>query len=313
MTSPALEQLAGRVRSAARLVARAPSSIRDDGEDGPLPNGDHSGTAGGTITIAARQVILLGTISASGGAGLDGGDGFGGGDGGAGGTITLLAGNLDLAGKISADGGGGGMNGMCTANAGPDCSNPIPGNGGNGGTVTVQLLPPLNQGLRRQITALPGSGGFNSIAKNGQDGIAGTVVLSALSAAQGADLPDVLGRRHMERPAQLFLGVKSLSQQRGGELLFALMQLGERDLGSGPRSRDLCVEIAPDESAYRNQYHDPECNAGYPSELERGVVSNQDGRGHAANHMEIHPMPCGAITAKPGDNLPECIEEDDEE
>ena len=30
MTSPALEQLAGRVRSAARVVARAPSSVRDD-------------------------------------------------------------------------------------------------------------------------------------------------------------------------------------------------------------------------------------------------------------------------------------------
>ena len=30
MTSPALEQLAGRVQSAARVVARAPSSIRDD-------------------------------------------------------------------------------------------------------------------------------------------------------------------------------------------------------------------------------------------------------------------------------------------
>src|ERR1700733_6882935 len=30
MTSPALEQLAGRVRSAARMVARAPSSVRDD-------------------------------------------------------------------------------------------------------------------------------------------------------------------------------------------------------------------------------------------------------------------------------------------
>src|SRR6202012_5737811 len=30
MTSPALEQLAGRVRSAARSVARAPSSVRDD-------------------------------------------------------------------------------------------------------------------------------------------------------------------------------------------------------------------------------------------------------------------------------------------
>src|SRR5271168_5018112 len=30
MTAPALEQLAGRVRSAARVVARAPSSVRDD-------------------------------------------------------------------------------------------------------------------------------------------------------------------------------------------------------------------------------------------------------------------------------------------
>ena len=30
MTSPTLEQLAGRVRSAARVVARAPSSVRDD-------------------------------------------------------------------------------------------------------------------------------------------------------------------------------------------------------------------------------------------------------------------------------------------
>src|SRR5580693_8322951 len=30
MTSPALEQLAGRVRSAARVVARAPGSVRDD-------------------------------------------------------------------------------------------------------------------------------------------------------------------------------------------------------------------------------------------------------------------------------------------
>src|SRR5277367_812467 len=30
MTSPALEQLAGRVRSAARVVAKAPSSVRDD-------------------------------------------------------------------------------------------------------------------------------------------------------------------------------------------------------------------------------------------------------------------------------------------
>ena len=30
MTSPALEQLAGRVRAAARVVARAPGSVRDD-------------------------------------------------------------------------------------------------------------------------------------------------------------------------------------------------------------------------------------------------------------------------------------------
>ncbi len=30
MTSPALEQLAGRVRAAARVVAQAPGSVRDD-------------------------------------------------------------------------------------------------------------------------------------------------------------------------------------------------------------------------------------------------------------------------------------------
>jgi len=229
------------------LYVDATSSIQADGGPGSVSatdcdqagNGTPTGDPGGTIVIDARQATVLGTISAAGGSGLAVDDNpadngpctasqYNGGPGGPGGTITIRAARLDLEGTINAAGGPGGD---VSDPAGAPHGNATGGGpGGHGGTATMALLQPLTPG---QIPHVMASGGLPGKGKPlGLPGHAGTVTLSALTAAEAVALPPPpapLGT--VLNPAPKWQPIQSLSAFTRG------MACGAGDLNLGAHTR----------------------------------------------------------------------------
>ncbi len=226
------------------LYVDASSSIQANGAPGDCGS---SGDAGGTIAIAARRAVILGSIAANGGNGSDAvhiypvsASGPGpcdspqpAADGGDGGSITLQTAQLDLEGTISADGGGGGNDaGDSTGGdtSSSDSSQLVGGNGGKGGTVTLLLPSLLDASLTVRAKALGGAAG----SPGGSPGPTGKVAAAALTAAQAAALPPLppaassLGQL---QPGPARQPILSLAQATSG------MACGTGDLSLGQSSR----------------------------------------------------------------------------
>lgn len=99
----------------------------DDSENGP---GGAGGSGGGIILIAARQIVVNGSLLNNGAGGQGGASNYrtGGGGGGSGGAILLAGADVTLAGTISALGGG----------AGPGYNDGGAGGAGGSGRIAVQ-------------------------------------------------------------------------------------------------------------------------------------------------------------------------------
>jgi hypothetical protein len=176
----------GAVLRAGELYIDSTSVLSADGSPGGRPygmtdcagfgNGMPAGSPGGTITILAHDAVVLGRISANGGAGANGHETpcanyvDPGGDGGQGGSVTLKAVDLTQRGTIQAGGGDGGP------------GQPA-GKGGAGGTVTVKTAHPAAS-LAPLLTVAAGKN-----AAGGPQAASGVVTMTSLSMADQRHLP----------------------------------------------------------------------------------------------------------------------------
>jgi len=175
----------GAVLRAGELYIDSTSVLGADGSPGGrqygmtdcagFGNGMPTGSPGGTITILAHDAVVLGRISADGGAGANGHETpcanyvDPGGNGGKGGSITLKAVDLTLLGTIRADGGKGGP------------GQPA-GKGGAGGMVIVGAARPS----AAWSPLLSATAGKNPA---GAPAVAGVVMAATLSLADLGHLP----------------------------------------------------------------------------------------------------------------------------
>ncbi len=82
-----------------------------------------------------------------------------------------------------------------------------------------------------------------------------------------------------------------------GALLLAVLERERREV---QRSRNLRVDIAPNQSAERHENHDPVGHAGYAAELERRVKGDEEWRDQSEQDVKVQPMPGTALPPKPG-------------
>ena len=152
---------------------------RPDATDCPgSGNGQPDGSPGATITVLANTAVVRGAINADGGQGVDGSDTNcanvvdPGGNGGRGGNITLKTVHLTLSGTIHAAGGDGGT------------GSPNAGAGGAGGTVHVEVQPPIAFSWSSQMLATAGKNPTTKLSAT-----PGTVSILPLSMADSATVP----------------------------------------------------------------------------------------------------------------------------
>lgn len=176
----------GAVLRAGELTIDSTSALGADGSPGGrqygmtdcagFGNGMPAGSPGGTITILAHDAVVLGRISADGGAGANGHETpcanyvDPGGNGGHGGSVTLKVVDLTLTGTIHAGGGAGGP------------GQPA-GKGGAGGTVLIAVAHP-SAAWTPLLSAAPGKNPAGSSSAT-----AGVVRATTLSAADQRQLP----------------------------------------------------------------------------------------------------------------------------
>ena len=109
------------------------------GRDGDGANGGAAGHGGGAVYLIANNLLVSGTINASGASGTGAGLNAGGGGGGSGGMIGLDAPSLTVSGKIFANGGGGGEGGGGAngGNSGVDAISPTLASDGGAGNASA--------------------------------------------------------------------------------------------------------------------------------------------------------------------------------
>ena len=96
------------------------------------------------------------------------------------------------------------------------------------------------------------------------------------------------------------------------QLDFRFLNFLDRKFGGVQASRNLRIQVAPDKSAERHRGHDPEGHAGDPSEFERGVQRDDQGRRRPQDHVEIQPVARISLLSQPAPSLAQRIEENHE-